>query len=247
MSRIQWIKLSVDLFDNKKIKYLSRLPHGNDLALIWVMLLTLAGQCNADGKIFITKSLPYSPKTLANELGFEEDTVQRAISSFNELDMIETDINGHILISGWAEHQSMESAEKVREQNRLRKQKQREKEKQLAESVTSRDSHAAETEEETEEEIEEEKEYVCAADKPLKTKKFVRPSVDEVEDYCRDENIDIDAERFVNFYESKGWLVGKAPMKNWRAAVHTWENKMPERSHYVPIFDTQPPDDVIHY
>jgi len=56
-----------------------------------------------------------------------------------------------------------------------------------------------------------------------KTKHFKKPSVDEIRSYCQERNNGIDAEQFFNFYESKGWLVGKSPMKDWRACVRTWE------------------------
>ena len=52
---------------------------------------------------------------------------------------------------------------------------------------------------------------------------FVPPTVDEVGFYCAERNNSVDAERFVDFYQSKGWMVGKNKMKDWRAAVHTWE------------------------
>ena len=54
---------------------------------------------------------------------------------------------------------------------------------------------------------------------------FVKPSVDEVRQYCNQRCNDIDPEEFVAFYESKGWKVGNAPMKDWRSAVITWEKK----------------------
>lgn len=54
-------------------------------------------------------------------------------------------------------------------------------------------------------------------------KRFTPPSVDEVAEYCTQRNNGVDAETFVNFYESKGWLVGKVKMKDWKAAVRTWE------------------------
>lgn len=54
-------------------------------------------------------------------------------------------------------------------------------------------------------------------------KRFTPPSVDEVAEYCAQRNNGVDAETFVNFYESKGWLVGKVKMKDWKAAVRTWE------------------------
>ena len=55
--------------------------------------------------------------------------------------------------------------------------------------------------------------------------KFKPPTLDEVKAYCEERNNGIDAEAFVAFYESKGWKVGNAPMKSWRAAVVTWERK----------------------
>ncbi len=57
-----------------------------------------------------------------------------------------------------------------------------------------------------------------------KKKKFVPPAIDEVKKYCDERKNGIDPERFLNFYESKGWLVGKSPMKDWKAAVRTWED-----------------------
>jgi hypothetical protein len=52
---------------------------------------------------------------------------------------------------------------------------------------------------------------------------FVPPSVDDVREYCESRNNGIDPETFVNFYESKGWMIGKNKMKSWQAAVRTWE------------------------
>jgi hypothetical protein len=52
-----------------------------------------------------------------------------------------------------------------------------------------------------------------------------KPSVEEIKDYCLERNNGIDAEQFFDFYESKGWLVGKNKMKCWKAAVRTWEKR----------------------
>lgn len=54
---------------------------------------------------------------------------------------------------------------------------------------------------------------------------FVKPTLDEVAAYCRDRRNRIDPEEFFYFYESKGWVVGRSPMKSWRAAVITWEKR----------------------
>lgn len=52
---------------------------------------------------------------------------------------------------------------------------------------------------------------------------FHPPSVDEVKAYCDEKGYSIDPSQFVNFYESKGWMVGKNKMKDWKAAVRTWQ------------------------
>lgn len=52
--------------------------------------------------------------------------------------------------------------------------------------------------------------------------RFTPPTVDDVNAYCRERGIEIDAQRFVDFYASKGWRVGSSPMKDWKAAVRNW-------------------------
>lgn len=59
----------------------------------------------------------------------------------------------------------------------------------------------------------------------LPSKKFVPPTVEQVSAYCREKGYHIDPEQFVAFYESKGWVVGKSPMKSWKSAVLTWEKR----------------------
>lgn len=55
--------------------------------------------------------------------------------------------------------------------------------------------------------------------------RFVRPVVEDVRAYCAERNNSVDPEQFVDFYESKGWKVGNASMKDWKAAVRTWEKR----------------------
>lgn len=68
-------------------------------------------------------------------------------------------------------------------------------------------------------------------DKSISTKKssrFTPPTLDEVEQYCLERANGIDAQTFIDFYESKGWMIGKNKMKDWKAAVRTWERKNKE-------------------
>ena len=74
--------------------------------------------------------------------------------------------------------------------------------------------------------------------KPSARTRFSPPSVQEIEEYCREKGFLLDAERFVDYYASIGWRVGKNPMKDWRAAVRTWVKKdtpkpEPENCGYV--------------
>ncbi len=222
MAEVKWIKLTTDMFDNRKVKHLRRLPDGNNIVLIWVMLLTMAGRCNSGGMIFLTENIPYTPKMLADELDFEENTVQLALASLEQLNMIVTN-NGFFSIAGWEEYQNIEGMDKIREQNRLRKQKQRERQR-LPEGQ-SRDSHGTVTEchaTDIEEDKDKEKE-VEVENTVQKRKRFVPPTLEEVQDYCFERNNGVDAQRFIDYYTANGWLVGKNKMKDWKAAVRTWE------------------------
>lgn len=58
-----------------------------------------------------------------------------------------------------------------------------------------------------------------------KATRFMRPTVQEVADYCRERGNQVDAQRFVDYYTANGWRVGKNPMKDWKAAVRTWEKQ----------------------
>lgn len=58
--------------------------------------------------------------------------------------------------------------------------------------------------------------------------RFQKPSIDEIRQYCSSRNNSVDPEQFYNFYESKGWTIGRTPMKDWRAAVRTWEKREKE-------------------
>lgn len=181
MADVKWVKITTDMFDNRKIKHLRRLPDGNSIVLIWVMLITMAGRCNANGMIFLTEDIPYTPKMLADELDFEENTVQLALDALQRLNMI-TIIDGTFSITNWEEYQNVDRLAEIREYNRLAKQKSREKKKLLQSvndtSMTSQCGH--DTEEDIEEDKEKELEYHSfnLADKDSFSDGFVGKSVE---------------------------------------------------------------------
>ena len=126
MASVQWIRINTDMFDNAKIKYIRTLPSGNDLVVIWVMLLAKAGKCNSNGFIFLTENIPYTADMLAAEFDFEVNTINLALNTFANLNMIQLE-DSKIFITGWEEHQNIEGLEKIREQTRKRVARHREK------------------------------------------------------------------------------------------------------------------------
>lgn len=135
MGDVKWIRLSIDMFDNRKIKYLRSLPEGDKIILIWVALLTIAGRCNSGGMIFLTENIPYTTKMLADELDFEENTIILAVNALKKLGMVR-EFNEALLITNWEEYQNVDGLEKIKEQTRNRVAKFREKQKELPCNVT---------------------------------------------------------------------------------------------------------------
>ena len=134
-AEIKWVKLTTDMFDNRKIKQIRHLPEGNNIVLIWVMLLTIAGRCNSGGMIFLTENIPYTIESLAIELDFDQTVVKLALDVLQKFGMIVCDQNA-FLICGWEEHQNIEGMEKIREQTRQRVAKYRENQKKLLSNVS---------------------------------------------------------------------------------------------------------------
>ena len=95
MAEVKWIKLNTAMFDNSKIKYIRTLPEGNNMVLIWVMLLSKAGKCNSNGFIFLTENIPYTPQMLAAEFGYDAYLIELALGTFANLNMIQ--LEEHII------------------------------------------------------------------------------------------------------------------------------------------------------
>ena len=58
---------------------------------------------------------------------------------------------------------------------------------------------------------------------PDKTKRFIKPNIQEIKDYCLERKNNVDVNKFFNYYEANGWKVGKNAMKDWKACIRTWE------------------------
>lgn len=164
MADVKWIKLATGLPDNRKIKQIRRLPDGDTIALMWVFLMCLAGEVNADGAVYFTPEIPYTEEMLADQFLMDIKTVRLGLQTFQQFGMIEI-VDSIICLSTWEKWQAVDSLATIREQTRLRVAKHRQKQKMLASSnvtcnVTVTQSNATEEDKEREEEKEEERERI---------------------------------------------------------------------------------------
>ena len=134
MADVKWIKIAINMFDNRKIRQIETMPDGDSLLLIWVKLLCLAGNVNDGGYIYLTKEIPYTDEMLATQFNKPLTTIRLALKTFEQFGMIEV-INNMILLSSWQKYQNTDKLEEMREKNRARQKRyyDRQKEKLLAE------------------------------------------------------------------------------------------------------------------
>ena len=130
MAEMQWIKLRIDMFDDEKIKIIQSMPDGDALLVVWIRLIALAGKCNANGLVLVEDEFPYTDEMLSVIFNKPLQTVKLALTTFEKFRMIESTTKG-IYITNFDKHQNIEGMERIREQNRIRKQRQRERNKAL--------------------------------------------------------------------------------------------------------------------
>lgn len=129
-SDLSWIKLSLNIFDDEKIKIIETMPEHDAILLCWVRLLVQAGKSNAAGYLLISDSIPFTDEMLAATFRMPLNTVRLALGIFEKFGMIEL-VNSTICLPNWEKYQATEGMEKIRLANRERKQIQRERQKLL--------------------------------------------------------------------------------------------------------------------
>ena len=148
VAEIKWIKITTNMFDDEKIKLIDAMPERDTIHYIWIRLLVQSGKTNANGYIFLNENVPYTEEMLSTIFNRPLNSVRLALQTLSNFGMIHVQEDRLIKISNWEKHQNIEGMEKIREQNRLRKQKQRANEKLLkkencteTENELSRDGH----------------------------------------------------------------------------------------------------------
>jgi predicted phage replisome organizer len=223
MADVKWIKIVTDIFGNRKIKQIEAMPEADTILVVWFKLLCLAGNINECGLVTITKDIPYTDEMLANEFRRPLNTVRLALATFEQFGMIEI-VDNILCVSNWEKYQNTDSLEKMREQTRIRNIKYREKQKALRDvSVTSHDATEEERERDKEGDKDKDKEE-RGTDKPS-SPRFIPPSLEDASTYCQERNNGIDPQHFIDYYSARGWKLGKEKMKDWKAAIRTWEKR----------------------
>ena len=229
MSEVKWIKIVTDIFDDEKILLIESMPDRDSIIVIWFKLLCLAGKTNNGGVLLLNDCIPYTDEMLSTIFRRPVNTIRFALQTFEKFGMIVI-VNDTITIPNWGKHQNLESIEKKRDYMRDYMKSYREKQNQIAcktNSKTNCKANVNRLDKDIDKEIEEEKEKKKedVSDKPKRSARFIPPTFEEVNAYCIERQNGIDAQAFIDFYESKGWMIGKDRMKSWKAAVRTWENR----------------------
>lgn len=129
MNNVKWVKLCTDIFSNRKVKILLKERDGDTFFRVWIQLLTIAGECNRSGGLFLNDNKPFTLKELANIIGKTEKKFEKILTKMIELGMITYEQNTYI-IKNWGKYQSIDKLEKMRIDNNERQRRYRERKKE---------------------------------------------------------------------------------------------------------------------
>lgn len=220
-----YLRLKDNFFDSDELKILESMKDGYLYSNI-LLKLYLRSLKN-DGKLVVNDRIPYNAEMLASVTGHQVGTIKQALSMFKELGLIEVLENGAIYMLDIQNFIGKGSTEADRQRLYDRRISEERKQNKLTQSRNLEEickKSTPEIEIELEKDIEIEKEiHSSAKSTTTKRKRFEKPTLSQITQYCLDRNNNVNAEQFFDYYESNGWKVGKNSMKDWKAAVRTWE------------------------
>ena len=126
MYNLQWLKLEIKIFSNRKMQILLKETDGDTYFRVWIQLITIAMECNSKGKLVIGENKPMTIENFSKIMGKSKKKVEKIIKKLQELNMLIIE-EGAYKIKNWSKYQSVETTEKYQEQNRIRQQRYREK------------------------------------------------------------------------------------------------------------------------
>ena len=215
-----YLRLKDNFFDSDELKILESMKDGYLYSNI-LLKLYLRSLKN-DGKLVVNDRIPYNAEMLASVTGHQIGTVKQALSIFKDLGLIDVLENGAIYMLDIQNFIGKGSSEA----DRKREYRQRIETDRTNVQTNLRqisEKSPPEIEIELEKELKIEKEIDSSASTTTKRKRFEKPTLSEIKAYCIERGNKVDAQHFYDYYESNGWKVGKNSMKDWKAAVRTWE------------------------
>lgn len=220
-----YLRLKDNFFDSDELKILESMKDGYLYSNI-LLKLYLRSLKN-DGKLVVNERIPYNVEMLASVTGHQVGTIKQALSMFKELGLIEVLENGAIYMLDIQNFIGKGSTEADRQRLYDRRISEERKQNKLTQSRNLEEickKSTPEIEIELEKDIEIEKEIDSSAKSTTtKRKRFEKPTLSQITQYCLERNNCVNAEQFYDYYESNGWKVGKNAMKDWKACVRTWE------------------------
>lgn len=212
-----WLKLQRDFFKRHDIRIIESMPNGKDYLLFYLKLL--CESIDHNGNLRFSDQIPYNEDMLATITNTNVDIVRSAITVFTQLNMMELLDDGTFYMSEVEKMIGSETewAEKKRAY-RLNS-------GQCPQSVLPMSDKSKSIEKDIDKDLDIDiiPPIIPPKGEKKKTNRFVPPTIDEISEYCRERKNNVNPEKFFDFYESKGWMVGKNKMKDWKAAVRTWE------------------------
>lgn len=213
--RYFWLKLHKDFFQRKEIKRLRKIAGGDTYTIIYLKMLLRS--IMSDGKLYFDGLEDDFASELALDLDEKEENVQITIQYLLKSGLLEMCSDEEYYLPDTKDSTGCETAAA----SRMRKCRAK-KDKLERNNVTPMlQSGYGEIEKELEIEKEKELDNKCASTKQ-KRKRFVKPTISDIEQYCSEKNISINAQQFIDYYESNGWKVGRNSMKDWQATVRRW-------------------------
>ena len=217
--RYFWLKLHKDFFQRKEIKRLRKIAGGDTYTIIYLKMLLRS--IMSDGKLYFDGLEDDFASELALDLDEKEENVQITIQYLLKSGLLEMCSDEEYYLPDTKDSTGCETAVA----SRVRKHRERKKALQCNTDVTQvKQLCNGEIEKELEIDIEIEKEIDSSAKSTTtKRKRFEKPTLSQITQYCLERNNNVNAEQFYDYYESNGWKVGKNAMKDWKACVRTWE------------------------
>lgn len=216
--RYFWLKLHKDFFQRKEIKRLRKIAGGDTYTIIYLKMLLRS--IMSDGKLYFDGLEDDFASELALDLDEKEENVQITIQYLLKSGLLEMCSDEEYYLPDTKDSTGCETAVA----SRVRKHRERKKALQCNADVTQVKqlcNGEIEKELEIDKEIDKEIDNKCASTKQ-KRKRFVKPTISDIEQYCSEKNISINAQQFIDYYESNGWKVGRNSMKDWQATVRRW-------------------------